>query len=367
MSDRPEQPAGHTPRPWVPHSRTVLSETDVAAAVTVMRSGQVNDSAETRRLETALCQRMSRRFAWATASGTDALYSALRTIGIGRGDEVLLPTYVCEDVLSAINWVGALPVPMDMDPVDLNPAPSEVSRRMTSKTKAIVVAHVLGMPARVSAFERFGVPIIEDCAHGFGACIGDRAAGSIGHSAVLSFHGLKMLTGGEGGMVLTDDERVHAAFRRSRSPDYAAGEWKSNSRLSNIIAAVVNSQLVRFEAILARRRAIGSRYSAAAADWHRCQPVPVESADGRRSSCYRFGIVIDRSMTFETVAAKFESRGVIVRRPVKNLCHRVTGCSSRQYPVAEELFDRIVSLPLYPDLSDQEAETVLSAASEVLS
>ena len=350
----------------VPHSRTVLAEEDIQAAMAVLRSGQVNDAETTRELERVAANLLRRRRGWAAGGGTAALYSALVCMGIGRGDQVLVPTYVCDDVLSAVLQAGASPVPVDLDPDDLNPSPADAAAKAGSRTRAIVLAQVLGMPARLPEMERHGIPCIEDCAHGLGAELADGPAGSRGRCTVLSFHGLKMVTAGEGGMVLTDDDEVAGSYRRRRHPDFAAGQYRLHSRMSNVLAAIAISQLDRLERTVERRRLLASRYVTALSDLARARPVPVEAPDGRRSSCYRFALVMDASLPFEEVERAFLARGVIVRRPVKQLCHRTLGMPPETCAAAETLFDRIVSLPLYPNLSEQEQERVIAAAREIL-
>jgi perosamine synthetase len=350
----------------VPHSRTVLAPADIESALDVLRSGEVNESEVTRELERAVASALGRSHAWATAGGTAAMYSALLCMGIGAGDDVMVPTYVCDDVLSAVLQSGARPVPVDLDPFDLNPDPADAAAKTGPRTRAIVLAHVLGMPARVSAFEAMGLPLIEDCAHGLGAQADGAPAGARGACTVLSFHGLKMVGAGEGGMVLTDQPSISEGYERLRHPDFAAGEYRLHSRLSNVLAAVALSQMLRLDRTVEHRRLLAERYCARLGELAHARPIPVSAADGRNSSCYRFAVVTDGSRAFDEVADAFAAGGVIVRRPVKQLCHRTLGMPREAYPAAEELFDRVVSLPLYPDLSEAEQDRVIAVAGSVL-
>jgi perosamine synthetase len=356
-------PAISTP---IPHSRTNLADEDIDAAVSALRSGQLVASEVTEELERTTAHLLSRRYAWATGGGTAALYSALRCMTIGSGDEVLVPTYVCDDVLSAVCQAGATPVPMDLDPGDLNPDPGDAAAKLTPRTRAVVLAHVLGMPARIRQFEEFGIPVIEDCAHGLGADLESERAGSKGRCTVLSFHGLKMVTAGEGGMLLTDDEEVATLYRRQQQPDFSAGEYRLHSRMSNVLAALAITQLRRFQDTVERRRFLADRYAQALSDLTRGRPVPVDADDGRSSSCYRFALVTDGTGSFAEIERAFLDHGVIVRRPVKQLSHRTLRMGPEACPNAEELFDRVVSLPLYPNLSDEEQDLVIAAARRIL-
>jgi dTDP-4-amino-4,6-dideoxygalactose transaminase len=349
----------------IPHSRTVLADEDVDAATAVLRSGELVGSDVTAELEAVAARFLSRRHAWATGGGTAALYAALSCMGVGDGDEVLVPTYTCDDVLSAVLQAGAAPVPVDLDPADLNPSPDDAAAKAGPRTRAIVLAHVLGMPARVSAFQSLEIPVIEDCAHGLGGELGSGPAGSAGKCTVLSFHGLKMITAGEGGMVLTDDDEIAAAYDRQLEPDYSAGQHRLHSRMSNVLAAIAIQQFARLQRTVERRRSMAARYASALSDLGRARPVAVESDDGRRSSSYRFALVTDGT-PFEEIESAFLNEGVIVRRPVKQLSHRTLGVAPDTCPEAEALFDRIVSLPLYPSLSEEEHEAIIAAARRTL-
>lgn len=349
----------------IQHSRTLLNYEDINAALEVLSSGQINESDTTRDLESLFKEYLGRKYAWATANGTAALYISLILLGIKKGDEVIIPTYVCDDVMSAVIQTGATPIPVDLDPLDLNPCPNDARRKLSIKTRAIIVAHVLGRPVRMSEFLALGIPVIEDCAHGLGSSIFQTLAGSIGHATTLSFHALKMIAGGEGGMVLTDDYRMAERYRRLCNPNYSIGEWKLSSRLPNVIAAICISQLKRFQSTVDRRREIAKFYQDNSQTWRQAFPVVIDSEDGRRSSSYRFSVIIDNSLSYETILKKFASQNVVVRRPVKNLCHRALGLPLKEYPIAELLFDRIISLPLYTSLTDLEMEHVSKVANEV--
>jgi dTDP-4-amino-4,6-dideoxygalactose transaminase len=351
----------------IPHSRTILADEDVEAAVAVLRSGQINESETTRELEREASALLGLKHAWATANGTAAIHSVLLCMGIGQGDEVLVPTYVCDDVLSAVHQAGATAVPVDLDPDDLNPSPDDAAAKAGGRARAVILAHSLGMPARVPEFQSLEPAVIEDCAHGLGGELGEAPAGSLGDAAVLSFHGLKMVTAGEGGLAVTDSDRIAGAYARLRDPDFARGEYRLHSRMSNVLSAIAIRQLGRLGETVARRRSLAGRYLDAVSDLPGARPVAISSEDGRRSSCYRFAVVVDESLGFDEVAARFEERDVIVRRPVKQLCHRTLGQDPGSCPAAEGLFDRIVSLPMYPNLTDQEQDLVIAAAREVFS
>ena len=167
-------------------------------------------------------------------------------------------------------------------------------------------------------------------------------------------------------MLLSDDEKVAEAYRGQQDPDFSAGQYRLHSRMSNVLAAIAVRQLARLHETVAGRRLFAARYESGLSDLTVARPVPVEADDGRRSSCYRFALITDGSVPFAEVERAFLDQGVIVRRPVKQLCHRTMRMGPETCPNAEELFDRVISLPLYPDLSDEEQEVIIAAARRIL-
>jgi perosamine synthetase len=349
----------------IPHSRTRLGDPEVEAAARVIRSGVVNDSAIREAFERALAARVGRRYGWATSTGTFALYFNLRLLGVEPGDEVVVPTYVCDDVLSAVLQAGAKPVPADLDPEDFNVDAADIRRKISPATRAIIVAHMFGMPVRGEALSGWPVPVIEDCAHALGATSEGRPAGALARSAVFSFHGLKVLTTGEGGMILADDEALRQRKERFDRPDFARGEFALHFHLSNILAAVGLAQLHQYDEILRRRREIAAFYEAALDGLGGARLPPRHTTD-RESACYRYCLLLRDGLTYSEAERAFAAAGVVVRRPVKSLLHRALGLGTDCCPASENCFDRIVSIPAFPDLTDDEMHRVAEVTRRVL-
>jgi dTDP-4-amino-4,6-dideoxygalactose transaminase len=276
-------------------------------------------------------------------------------LGIGPGDEVILPSYVCVAPLHAVEYVGATPRLADIDPETYNVDPADVRRRCTRRTRAVIVPHLFGLPADLDALLRLGIPVIEDCAQAFGARFGSRPVGAFGAVSTLSFYATKLLTTGEGGMVLSRDQRLLARIRDLRDYDERRRHMtRFNYKLTDIQAALGRSQLRRYPAMLARRAALAARFRRRWA----ALPVGLPIADGRRTHVYhRF--VVACPMAATSAARQLARSGVTARRPVFQPIHRTVGLEG--FPGAEQAYRHALSVPIYPALTAQEAEVVVRA------
>ncbi|MBF0619123.1 MAG: DegT/DnrJ/EryC1/StrS aminotransferase family protein, partial [Candidatus Omnitrophica bacterium] len=224
--------------PVIPHSRPTISSQDIACVVKALKSGQVSAGPQVEAFEKEFCRTFRVKEACAVASGTAALHLALAGLRVGPGDEVILPTFVCTALLNAVHYVGATPVLADVCYKDGNIDPKDVSRRITPRTKAMLVPHMFGFPADMKALLKFKIPIVEDCAQAVGARIGKAHVGSIGHAGVFSFYATKMMVAGEGGMLVSSDKALMTEARDlmcyDHKPEY---RLRFNYKLTDIQAA----------------------------------------------------------------------------------------------------------------------------------
>lgn len=294
----------------------------------------------------------------ATSSGTDALFLALKALGVGRGDEVILPTYVCRSVWDAVAMVGATPVLCDISDAWCMSAET-VERCLSARSKAVIVVHTFGVVAEATAIRRCGLPLIEDCCQALGARGNGAAAGAVGDCCVLSFHATKLLTTGEGGMLLARDPRL---LERARALKGGGGSLAVRYRqpMSDLAAALGLSQLGAYEASLRRRREIADFY------FRKLEGLPVSlpAAVRPRSIFFRFPLRV-RGGDFEEIRRAFEREGVHVRRGVDALLHRECGLRAEDFPVAEQTFAETVSIPLYPSLTDEDCARVVAACCKI--
>lgn len=327
----------------------------------VIRSGQLAAGERVAAFERGLAARVGVRQAVAVSSGTAALHLALLALGVGPGAEVAFPTYVCSALFHAVRYVGAAPLLIDVDPETFNLDVKDLRRRVTRRTRAVILPHLFGLPADAEAVGAAGLPVIEDCAMGLGATVGGRPAGGWGDLSVFSFYATKVIACGEGGMVATRDERLAARVRDLRAYDGREdAAVRFNYKLSDLHAAVGEAQLRRLDAFIARRREIALRYSQALAGASCGLP---EHAPGH----IFFRYVVRVKGDVEGAMAAFERAGVAARRPVFCPIHRLPGVGGETFPGAEEAYRSALSLPLYPALSEAEVETVIRAAREILS
>jgi perosamine synthetase len=324
----------------------------------VIRRGWVAQGPEVAAFERELAARLATQAVAAVASGSAALELALRALDVGPGHEVVIPSYVCDALHHAVRRVGATPVLADADPATLSLSAKDAQARMSPRTRCLIVPHAFGLAVDLAPFLALGVPVIEDCAQALGARSDGTPVGAAGALAVCSFYATKLLTTGEGGAV-AGPEALVARVRDLR--DYDEREDltpRLNAKLTDLAAALGRSQLARFDAFVARRRAIAARYRARLAD----APCALPPESGPRHVFHRFVVEIERPV--DVVQAALAARGVAARRPVFRPAHRVLGL--RGFPEADRLWQRALSIPCYPTLADAEVDSVAAALSEAL-
>ncbi len=341
------------------------------------------------RFEREFAAYIGSRYAVACASGTAAIHVAMRLLGVGQGDEVLVPTLTFVASANPIVYERATPVLVDAERetwnVDAELIVNELERRARTgrpMPKAVEVVHVLGQPARIDpifeACERFGVPIIEDAAESLGARyttgrFAGRQVGTIGRVGCFSFNGNKVITTGGGGMITTDDEalarRAKHLTTQARLPgaEYRHDEVGYNYRLTNLAAALGVAQLEQLPRFLERKRAIADRYDRefAAVPGLHTPPRPAWATP----SHWLYTVLIDADqfgMDSRALMRQLDSRG-IQSRPIWSPLHTLP--VYRDAPrlggaVAEQLFKRGLSLPSSAGLTDDDQTRVISAVQE---
>ncbi len=324
----------------------------------VVRRGWVAPGPEAAAFEHELAARLGTEAAAAASSGSAALELALRALGVGPGDEVVIPTYVCDALHHAVSRTGATPVLADADRTTLSLSVADARGRLTPRTRCLIVPHAFGLAADLRPLLALGVPIIEDCAQTLAARLDGRPVGSFGTLAVCSFYATKLLTTGEGGAVAGPSaliERVRDVRDYDERDDLVP---RVNARLSDLAAALGRSQLARLDAFVARRRAVAARYR------ERLRGVPCVTPPelGERHVYHRFVVEVDRPP--DVMQASLAARGVAARRPVYRPAHRALGRSG--FPEADRLWSRTLSLPCYPTLTDGEIDAVAIALGEAL-
>jgi dTDP-4-amino-4,6-dideoxygalactose transaminase len=303
-------------------------------------------------------------------SGTDALLLALKALDVGRGDEVITVSHTAIATVSAVLAVGATPVLVDIDPEFYCLDPGSVATAITSRTKAIIAVHLYGQSADMDAVlavaKSHGVAVIEDCAQATGGLYKGKHIGSLGDVGCFSFYPTKNLGAiGDGGMVVTDDALVAERVRRLRqygwNAQHATDEPGVNSRLDEVQAAILNVKLPTLDADNAMRIKIAQRYNAAFTD------LPVTLPAARPDTSHVYHLYVLGCDERDGLKKHLADRGILagIHYPVP--AHRHGGYESRVLipekglPITDGLVNRILTLPLYPELTSSQIEQVIGA------
>ena len=359
----------------IPLSRPALGPEEEAAVLEVLRSGIIAMGPRTREFEDAWAAYCGVHHAILMANGTVALEAALKALGIGEGDEVIVPSFTFNATASTVLQVGARPVFVDVREDDFCLDPVLVDAAITRRTKAIVPVHLYGLVADMAPLqaiaERHGVAIVEDAAQAHGATYGGRRAGSFGAAAMFSLYATKNLTTAEGGFVTTDDDGVAERLRRYRNHGMDRRyhhEWLgTNLRPTDLAAAIGLAQLAHLDERNERRRRNAARLNEGLHGYLTPQVPP-----GREHVWHQYTVRFPGQR--DRVAAGLEERGIgtMIYYPIP--VHRqaylrryVPGAERLALPVTERLAEEVLSLPVRPDLDDAELDAVIAAVREVAS
>lgn len=368
-------------RPFIPVAAPVLAGREKEYVADCMESGWISSAGKYVELfEAEFAKFCGVRHAVSCCNGTAALHLSLAALGVGPGDEVIVPTLTFVATANAVTYCGARPVFVDSEPETWNLDPAQVAAKITPRTKGIVAVHLYGNPVDVDALRglasRHGLFLLEDAAEAHGALHGGRPAGSLGDIAAFSFYGNKIIATGEGGMVTTDDDALAARVRllRGQGMDPERRYWFPvvgyNYRMMNIPAAIGLAQLEcagwhtgrRREVVEAYKRLLGS---VAGLGWQ------AERAWARHAY-WMFTVVLrdggaderDRLMG-RLLDAGVETRPVFY--PVHSLPPYREAARDEEFPVAEGLARRGLSLPTWAGLSDEDLSYVCERLSKCLS
>ncbi|MDB2497679.1 DegT/DnrJ/EryC1/StrS family aminotransferase [Alphaproteobacteria bacterium] len=341
----------------VPHSRPWIEAEDRVAVDEVLKGGMIDCGVRVHAFERAVANCLGASGGIACTSGTAALCLALKTLGIGAGDEVVLPTYVCWDVLVAVIACGATPCLCDVD-VSGVPTVKTVRAALSSKTRAIVAVHIFGHPCDIASLSQLGLPVIEDACQAFGLEINGRRAGTAGTLGILSFHATKCLTTGEGGMLVASQPDL-LERARALSESAEGGNMVSISFMTDMQAALGLAQLKRYPAFLERRRQLFKAYNQVAGSLATARP----GYGGEPLFLFRFTLRVQQG--FDAVLLAMLANGVQVRRGVDELLHRRLGLDDHDFPNAAALFSETISIPFYPSLGEEEVAWVLCTMQKV--
>jgi perosamine synthetase len=363
----------------IPVNEPALGDKELEYVADCIRSGWISSAGKyITAFEEEWAAYCGRRFGVAVSNGTVALQLAVCLLDLQPGDEVVMPTFTIVSCALPVVLAGARPVLVDSDPNTWTLDPQQVREKITPRTKAIMPVHIYGHPADMDPLLEFGLPIIEDAAEAHGAEYKGRKCGSFGVASCFSFYANKLVTTGEGGMLLTDDPEVAERARRLRNLGFQPNqrfihyEVGYNFRLTNMQAALGLAQLERMPQIVARKRWLGATYTQRLKDIPGLQ-LPTEAA-WAKSVYWMYGLVLDAQQTdldARQFAQRLAERGVETRpfflgmheQPV----FRDKGLfQGEQYPIAERLARQGLYLPSGLGLTECQLEQVCQAVRECL-
>ena len=377
---------------FLPYGRQSVEEGDIAAVVDVLRSDWLTTGPKVGEFEEAFAARVGAAHAVSFSSGTAALHGAAFAAGLKPGDEAITTPLTFAATANCVLYQGATPVFADVCADTLNLDPEQVTRKISSKTRAILPVDYSGHPADLTGIleiaRQHGLVVIEDACHALGAEFGGRRVGSIADMTVFSFHPVKHITTGEGGMVTANNPGLAETLRRFRNHGISsdarqrqsAGQWHYemvllgfNYRLPDVVCALGIEQLKRLDANLARRREIAAQYTAAFREvpgvvapsvrpdanpaWH-LYPIRLDLEK----------LTTDRAQVFRALRA--ENIGVNVHYIPVHLhpyYRERFGFEGGEFPLAEDAYARLISLPMFHSMTGQDVQDVIDAVSKVVS
>lgn len=384
---------GGTPvrKQLLPYGRQSIGEAEIQAVVDVLRSDWLTTGPKVGEFEEAFAAWVGARHAVSFSSGTAALHGAAFASGLKPGDEAITSPLSFVATANCILYQGARPVFADVSRDTLNLDPEQAAARITTRTRAILPVDYAGHPCDLDSLlelaERDGLTVIEDASHALGAVCSGKKTGRRAHMTIFSFHPVKHLTTGEGGMVTTDREDLATTLRRFRNHGISSdarqrqktGQWHYdmvllgfNYRLSDIACALGIEQLKKLDANLARRREIADYYAAALRG---VQGVFVPAARSNVKPAWHLYPIrlhfarlrAGRGEIFHALRAENIAVNVhYIPIHLQPYYRQRFGFEVGEYPVAEAAYERLISLPMFHSMTDQDVEDVVHALRKVM-
>lgn len=370
----------------IPYGRQTIDEDDINAVVDVLKSDYLTTGPKIAEFEQAVASYTGAKYAVAISNGTSALHAACFAAGIGQGDEVITTPLTFAASANSVLYCGGTPVFADVDPYTYNIDPKDIRKKITDKTKAIIAVHLAGQPCDMdeihSIAQEHNLIVIEDGAHALGSVYKGKKVGCLSDMTTFSFHPVKPITTGEGGMIMTDNEelykrlvlfRSHGITRDNSMMTRNEGPWfyqqldlGYNYRITDIQCALGCSQMRKLDKFLKRRRELVERYNNAFIE---CDNIvtPYQLPD-TQSGWHLYIVQVknhDRKQVFETLRDKGIGVNVHYIPVYMHPYYREHGYKDVHCANAEEIYSHIISLPLYPGLTDEQQDYVIDTLKQL--
>lgn len=365
---------------YIPYGKQFIDSDDINAVVEVLCSDYLTTGSKVKEFEYIVSEYVGCRYAAAVSNGTAALHAACFAAGIQPGDEVITTPITFAASANCILYCGGIPVFADIDPCTYNIDPEDIQRKITSRTKAIIAVHLAGQPCDMDKIHKIAqenhLAVIEDGAHALGSEYKGKKIGTLSDMTTFSFHPVKPITTGEGGMVVTDDERLYRKLQMFRShgitrdPSFLKhneGAWYYeqqdlgyNYRITDIQCALGISQMRKLDRFLKRRRELAQRYNEAFAN---CTGIIVPRQLAGTVSGWHLYIIQVLHQNRKEVFDKLRAEGIgvnvhyipVYRHPYFQ-DHGYDGVKCRN---ADKLYERMITLPLYPMMTEEEQDRII--------
>ena len=352
----------------IPAARPEIGQDEIDAVVRVLRSGSVVQGPEVADFEQEFGKLVDGRACVAVNSGTSALHLSMLALGIGAGDEVVVPSFSFAATANAVAATGATPVFADIEPDSFCLDADSVAAVLTPRTVAIVPVHLFGHPAEMGGLmalaRRHGLAMVEDAAQAHGARLGDTPVGAFGDTACFSFYPTKNMHSLEGGMIVTADAQLERKLRLLRNQgmlkQYENEVVGLNNRMTDVAAAVGRVQLAKLDGWTQRRREIAARYDAQLST---TRTPPVAASAWHVYHQYTVRIDEDRDAFRERLAQLGVGSGVYYPTPIHRLAPFRSAAAD--LPVTDRAAAQVLSLPVYPLLDDREVDRVIEAVNSL--
>ena len=370
----------------IPYGRQTIDEDDINAVVDVLKSDYLTTGPKIAEFEQAVASYTGAKYAVAISNGTSALHAACFAAGIGQGDEVITTPLTFAASANCVLYCGGTPVFADVDPYTYNIDPKDIRKKITDKTKAIIAVHLAGQPCDMdeihSIAQEHNLIVIEDGAHALGSVYKGKKVGCLSDMTTFSFHPVKPITTGEGGMIMTDNEelykrlvlfRSHGITRDNSMMTRNEGPWfyqqldlGYNYRITDIQCALGCSQMRKLDKFLKRRRELVERYNNAFIE---CDNIvtPYQLPD-TQSGWHLYIVQVknhDRKQVFETLRDKGIGVNVHYIPVYMHPYYQEHGYKDVHCANAEEIYSHIISLPLYPGLTDDQQDYVIDTLKQL--
>lgn len=358
----------------IPLVRPTIDEDDIKSVISAIYEREFSHGKLTHVFENEFANHLGLLGGVATNSGTTALHLALRALNVKEGDEVILPSYTCISLLHSLHYVNAIPIFADINfnvgQMEYNLNAEDVANKITDKTKAIIVPHLFGSPAEIDKINDLGIPVIEDITQSIGSVYKNRPVGSFGIISICSLHESKVLSCGEGGMILTNSKELldrikyladygyDQPFLRLEKGKSYSYEERYNYKMSGTNAALGTSQLKKIDEFVNQRKTLAKIYSD---EFNHIDNIGLPDPSYEPNIFFRYMVNLSEKKPIDILKSLLKQgieggRGVY---PPLHYFNKQSNINSDQYPTTEYALNHLISIPLYPSLTESEVMYII--------